>query len=322
MSAESLARSVPPSPRPSFIGIGTGKAGTTWLWGMLRQHPEIFLPSEKELHYFDEEWYGPPGLRNERADRPLAWYLAHFEEAGPDQLCGEITPSYLWNPTAAKLLNQFDPDLKLFAILRDPTERVFSSFQFSLLKGEIEQMAFEQALTEHPYLVERTRYGQFLDRYLDHFPPDQLAIRFYDDLRSDPRAFLIDIESYLGVSSFVPDDVDERQNVTVAHAYPRLNRAMMRARMGLKRHGLERFKDRADRVGLTRPLKWLQGQVRPFDETPRMQPETEQELRQGFVPDIERIEALTGRDLAAWKPTARLSGDQFTGGIGKAERPA
>lgn len=318
--------------RPSFIGIGTGKAGTTWLWGMLRQHPDVFLPDEKELHYFDDEWYGPPGLHNERADQPLSWYLAHFAEARPGQVCGEITPSYLWNPTAPARLHDFDPELKLFAILRDPTERVFSSFQFSLLKGEIEPMPFEQALEQHPYLIERTRYGQFLDRYLDYFPPEQLAITFYDDLRTDPRAFLLDIESYIGVAPFVPDDVDQRQNVTVAHAYPRLNRAMMRARMGLKRHGLERFKDAGDRIGLTRPLKWLQGQVRPFDETPTMQPETEQRLRHGFVDDIARVEQLTGRDLSAWKPTSSsgavaptaTSGpvDEQPGAVGRAESTA
>lgn len=293
-----------PGARPSFVGIGTGKAGTTWLWGMLRQHPEIFLPDEKELHYFDDEWYGPPGLRNDRASRPLTWYLEHFADARPGHVCGEITPSYLWNPTAPERLHEFDPDLKLFAVLRDPTERVFSSFQFSLLKGEIEQMPFEQALVEHPYLVDRTRYGQFLDRYLEYFPPQRLAIRFYDDLKSDPRAFLLDIESFIGVSPFVPDDVDARRNVTGAHAYPRLNRAMMRARMSVKRHGLERFKDGADRVGLTRPLKWLQRQVRPFEEVPTMSPETEAELRRTFMPDIVRVEALTGRDLSAWKPTS------------------
>jgi len=36
-----------------FLGIGAQRAGTTWLWQNLRQHPSIWLPPRKELHYFD-----------------------------------------------------------------------------------------------------------------------------------------------------------------------------------------------------------------------------------------------------------------------------
>lgn len=36
-----------------FLGIGAKKAATSWLWQNLREHPEIWLPPKKELHYFD-----------------------------------------------------------------------------------------------------------------------------------------------------------------------------------------------------------------------------------------------------------------------------
>ena len=38
---------------PDFIGIGAMRSGTTWLTTQLRQHPEIWMPPIKELHYFD-----------------------------------------------------------------------------------------------------------------------------------------------------------------------------------------------------------------------------------------------------------------------------
>ena len=38
---------------PNFLGIGAQKAGTSWLWKNLRQHPEVWTPPIKELHYFD-----------------------------------------------------------------------------------------------------------------------------------------------------------------------------------------------------------------------------------------------------------------------------
>lgn len=39
--------------RPTFLGIGAHKAGTTWLYVQLKKHPEIWMPPIKELHYFD-----------------------------------------------------------------------------------------------------------------------------------------------------------------------------------------------------------------------------------------------------------------------------
>lgn len=53
---------------PTFIGIGTQKGGTTWLYHQLRQHPDIWMPLNKELHYFDRnvKYPSPSHLTVER----------------------------------------------------------------------------------------------------------------------------------------------------------------------------------------------------------------------------------------------------------------
>jgi hypothetical protein len=38
---------------PDFLGIGAQKSATTWLYKCLSEHPRIYLPLLKELHYFD-----------------------------------------------------------------------------------------------------------------------------------------------------------------------------------------------------------------------------------------------------------------------------
>ena len=38
---------------PNFLGIGAARAGTTWIARNLAQHPDIFIPYKKELHFFD-----------------------------------------------------------------------------------------------------------------------------------------------------------------------------------------------------------------------------------------------------------------------------
>ncbi len=41
-----------PAP-PDFLGIGAQKAGTTWLHAQCCEHPDVWVPPPKELHYFD-----------------------------------------------------------------------------------------------------------------------------------------------------------------------------------------------------------------------------------------------------------------------------
>ncbi|WP_071527185.1 sulfotransferase family protein [Nodosilinea nodulosa] len=38
-----------------FLGVGAQKAGTTWLWSILKSHPDVWMPPKKELHYFDRD---------------------------------------------------------------------------------------------------------------------------------------------------------------------------------------------------------------------------------------------------------------------------
>ena len=44
---------------PDFVGIGAQKAGTTWLGHNLQLHPDIWMPRNKELHYFDDRIRDP-----------------------------------------------------------------------------------------------------------------------------------------------------------------------------------------------------------------------------------------------------------------------
>ena len=38
-----------------FLGIGAQKTASSWLWTLLKQHNDIWMPPRKELHYFDRD---------------------------------------------------------------------------------------------------------------------------------------------------------------------------------------------------------------------------------------------------------------------------
>ena len=103
---------------PDFLVLGAQKGGTTTLQQLLSQHPGIFLPPKKEVHYFSKHW-----------EQPTAWYAAHYVDADPKQRCGDITPYYLFHPEAPKRIHSLLPDAQLIVLLRDPVERALSALR-------------------------------------------------------------------------------------------------------------------------------------------------------------------------------------------------
>ena len=63
-----------PRRRPDFIGIGAEKAGTTWLWRMLMDHPDVGVPAVKELRQF-----GVTRMASTRKFEALAGLLNNHE---------------------------------------------------------------------------------------------------------------------------------------------------------------------------------------------------------------------------------------------------
>ena len=182
---------------PDFLGIGAQKSGTTWLYENLRQHPDLFLPDEKEVHYFDLHY-----------ERDLAKYTREFRRAGR-RLAGEITPAYsILPPDRIRQVHTLMPDARLILLLRDPIERAWSHALMQLVqfpKCRFEDVSSE-AFLEHfrsPESRQRGDYLATLDNWLTCYRREQLFVGFYDDLSVRPQALLRDVFFHLGVTEQV-----------------------------------------------------------------------------------------------------------------------
>ena len=81
---------------PHFIICGAAKCGTTSLYYYLKQFPDIFLPSRKELKFFGEE----------KINKLYTDYLPYFHPATCDQVIGEVSSDYLYHKSAAKYMKE------------------------------------------------------------------------------------------------------------------------------------------------------------------------------------------------------------------------
>ncbi len=284
-----------------FLIIGAEKSGTTWLADMLRQHPQVYIPAVKELFYFNERFLESPELHNFNFDQPHAWYLDHFREAAPSQLQGEASPAYLCDAAAPGRIHAFNPALKIIGVLRNPVERAFSQYLFYIQRGVLGDIPFENALQRRPDLIERGLYGQQIQRYYELFPRDNILITFYDDLQTDPRAFLGGVEAFLRVPAFTPRNLEERSNVTGTPRFPWVNRAISGVRYPLRKYNPPWLMTLIRKSRLARLQERVRlANTRPLTGKPEIRPETRAHLRAEFEPDLAILAELTGRDLSGW----------------------
>jgi hypothetical protein len=197
--------------RVGFMIAGTQRAGTTTLHEYLRHHPEICMPEEKELHFFDDEelWRSSP------PDYEL--YRAAFTVEASHRLLGDATPITMYWEPALPRIREYNPAMKLILILRNPITRAYSHWNHERRRGR-EPLSFRDALlaersrTEeaspaqlrNSSYVQRGIYTGQLARVWAHFPVEQTLVLRTDDLRTALADVFARVASFLGIARFTP----------------------------------------------------------------------------------------------------------------------
>jgi len=60
-----------------FLSVGAMKAGTTWLYGILKHHPSLYFTPEKEIHFLSEYYLKSGVLNDENRLRNVKGKLAN-----------------------------------------------------------------------------------------------------------------------------------------------------------------------------------------------------------------------------------------------------
>ena len=204
--------------RLDFIGIGAAKCGTTWLAALLDQHPDICMPAGKEAAYFNAKGFF--GEDNRNAELGLHYYHQHWDPLGrKGRICGEWSPQYLNDPTAAARIQGYNPNIKLLVALRDPIRRGMSHFLFEQqFNGRIpKSMSFQEASRAFPFILNAGLYHHQLKPFMDRFPAESFKIVVLEEFLKDPRSSIQSLYGFLGVDTdFVPDLSPKNQSKQIA----------------------------------------------------------------------------------------------------------
>ena len=294
---------------PDFLVIGPQKCGTTTLYGLIRQHPDVFLPEQKELHYFASGGRQPSFTDSAATvlNSTAVWkeneYTALYKSANAP-VKGEICPTYLYADEAAERIASVRPDAKIIVILRDPIERSFSAYRHMKARGAETSDSFEDALAkENEYVAQNWQamahytatslYYPQLKQYYDHFPTEQILVLDFKDLTTTPVETANKVLAFVGADP-LPEAVGVAQtNKTVVLKSGAMGNLLIKQPYWLRKlRGLFPATLRA------KAKEWLISRLPSEDET--LTPALRAKLTSIFAEDAARTRKLTGLLFENW----------------------
>lgn len=282
---------------PNFFIVGAPRCSTGSMWTYLKGHPEVFMPVDKELYFFDRDLWG-----REKWAPTLGDYLEHFSAATGQKKIGEATPSYLRSPLAATAIKAFCPGAQIIIMLRNPLD-VMHSLHAAALDGPEPITDFAAALEadmrrtgrEQIGYREFTDFPEQVERYFHLLGRKNVHTVIFDELRADTAAVC------RGVLSFLDVRTDFAAEFPWIHSNKQARSARLQTMLAHPPQSL-RYVGRALvpqplRSQIRRTLLRSNRVVRrrePMDAALRRR------LQKEFEPKIEQLSVLLGRDLSPW----------------------
>lgn len=211
---------------PNFLCIGAQKVGTTTLWHILNQHPDVYLPDNpRETKFFTHERFYARGV---------SYYeLFHFSNWCGQKAIGEKTPEYLFLKGVPERINKtLGADIRFIVSLRSPSQRAYSQFRHNY-QGLCEYLDFNQALIAE---VERTSqseshlalygylargfYNKQIIRYLNIFPKENFLFLIFEKDLIDDQA-----KTAMKLFNFLEIEENENLRLPVSSGQPKLSMA-------------------------------------------------------------------------------------------------
>ncbi len=207
----------------NFLIIGAQKAGTSALAKFISQHPEVYMGTRKEVHFFNH----PDKFQHLSREQMIELYHSNFPDPGNSTNIGEATPAYMFLPFVPKLIFNYNQNMKIICILRNPIERAWSQYVMEKNRGFEKKKFWRSIFAENiKYLndrnnftlvnkndpvrrfcyLERGLYSQQINRWMNYFPKSNILILKTQDLLADHAATMLRVYGFLNIKNrdFIP----------------------------------------------------------------------------------------------------------------------
>jgi len=288
---------------PNFFIVGAPKAGTTSLYEYLRKIPAVYMSVIKEPHFFSSKKI--PNNFSRKIIRDKTKYLELFKDATNEVAIGEASPDYLSDPEVPILIHNTILNAKIIILLRDPVERLYSSYLMLKKVGWLKKSFWDEIKICYNNKNDKTKrhlelhygiYSESLKRYLDIFGQEKVKIIIFEEFIINPKETVQDILSFLDVDYKIKEFNAEQFN---PFAFSRGSGAKSILRSQKISAIADFFMSPSTKRNLKNKILLKEG------SKPSLELEAKEFLINYYQEDVKKISTILGRKLP-WKNFEKL----------------
>ena len=278
--------------RRLLLNIGAMKSGTTWLYMMLKDHPEIECTPVKETHYF-WDLYGDFRLLDQRGrletlsynlprilshtpsgkiqsvldwfghyfSDPIddAWFAHLFANRDKPIYCADFSNLYSNLPlTSWDHVKSLAEAIRITYMMRSPIDRLWSHTRFQAqISGRLDSLDGWNESDFTDFLTKegvssRGRYAETITMLRNNFCSHEYLLCEYQDIKQKPAEMIRRIECFLGIT----EHTITASNLSMRHhVSPQINTPLSfhKAAIPIVEEELERLVA----IGFATPSDWL-----------------------------------------------------------------
>ena len=206
--------------KPNILCVGFAKCGTTTLYDIMKQHPDIYLSGIKEPIYY--------GMKELVEKKGFEWYEnRYYSKRNNKKVIMEINPILGRNVSASQIKADYGNNVKIIFLIRNPIDRLYSDFKMNLLDGTCfsnlsdnlgnsTKQLFDKWIknnfifeNNYPILKESSstffcESGNYYDKikdYTETFGKDNIKIIFFEDFIKNPKKECLKMFDFINVKS-------------------------------------------------------------------------------------------------------------------------
>jgi len=199
-----------------YLFIGTQKSGTSSLYNILKEHPQINIANQKETKFFyDLDSYNK-GIQYFEQQYFKAFDGLPYLDIDPDYMYFEDVPERIFKSLGAKV--------KFIVTLRDPAIRAYSQYVMEVYRNT-EKLSFQESIAQEKYrinnsegnmyhsYIQRGLYSEQLSRYFNYFPIENFKFFVFEkDFLVDRKKMCDEICKFMNVKPISYKNLDVQRN--------------------------------------------------------------------------------------------------------------
>lgn len=319
---------------PDFVCLGFQKSGTTTLFEILKQHPDVVLCRDVKEPMF----YRVPGFIQTvfQGQRFYQWrYFGHVDADDP-RLRGEINAGLTFSACEKKMAKDLNPHAKLLFMMRDPVDRTYSAYKYFLARGFLPKKVVEDDLSSchaeafnryvfdvlgssrkrrqimdkrMKYLIfSQSNYAACVREYMKDFPLENMHFIFFEEFIADQHQVCQELYDFLGITD--PEGIDYhvkanegKERPVSANAAKRFQIAKAIYQYALYEFGaMPRWAPNAYSHVKNHYRRVRAACLTKDEDKSKMLPQTREILTDYYRDDVKDLAKITGKDLGKiWK---------------------